>query len=106
MYLKDAFEEIRTPIRRKVVGRGPGGGLRVFADMRETPFAELGPRDLLDTADICRIYGCSARTVYRWMADHELTPSGRAGRDYLFEKRALISWHKTHRPQPGRNPGG
>lgn len=102
MYLDDPISQNRTPIRRKMVGRAPGGGLKVFADIEETPFADLSPRDMLDTGDLCLLYGCSLRTVYRWMAEHNLAPSGRAGRDYLFEKRAIIRWHNHDRPTPGR----
>ena len=105
MYLQDSFEQNRTPIRRKVMVRAPGGGLKVYADFEETPFRDLGAKDLLDTADICLLYGVSVRTVYRWIAEHGLPSSGKAGRTYFFRKDALIRWHKNNRPQPGRNVG-
>ncbi len=108
MYLDDSdrlFEQNKMPIRRKVVVRAPGGGFKAYADFETRPFCELGAGDLLDTADICMLYGCSARTVYRWMAEHKLKHSGKAGRNHFFRKDALIRWHNKHRPRPGRNLG-
>jgi len=105
MYLEPPITDNRTPIRRKTVGQALGGGLKVFAERRAIPFAELRPRDLLDTMDLCRIYGCSKRTVYRWVAEHDLVPTGRAGREYFFEKKVIVGWHNKHRPRPGRNLG-
>lgn len=102
MYLEPHISKNMTPIRAKKVGRALGGGLRAVPAPQAIPFAKLRADVLLDVNDLCVLYGCSRRTVYRWMAEHELVPDGRAGRDYYFEKRTIINWHDNHRPQPGR----
>lgn len=104
MYLEPAIAKSRTLVRRKVAAPGPGGGLRVYVDMKERPFARLAGEDLLDTADLCRLYGVSARTVYRWMAENNLRPSGKAGREWLFQKAAILEWDDNYRPVRGRPP--
>ena len=105
MYLSaDALADVRTPFNRKVVAVGPGAGPRVYVDFQARPFNELAPADLLDTADLCRLFGVSARTVYRWIAEHSLRPSNTVGREYLFSKREITRWYNDHRPTPGRPP--
>ncbi len=89
--MDDDLENDRTPLHRKFIGRGAGGGERVLAEAKARPFANLRDEDLLDTADICAICGCSARTVYRWIAEG-LPVFDKVGRDYLFAKGAFLDW--------------
>ena len=105
MYLRDnPLERDKTPINRKMVKPAPGGGQKVYIDFQARPFHLLEEIDLVDTADLCRIFRCSARTVYRWMEDHSLRPVMKVGREYLFTKRAVVRWYDAHRPRPGRPP--
>lgn len=104
MYLESTIAKNSTPVRRKVDAPASGGGARVYVDMKERPFSRLAGSDLLDTADLCRLYGVSARTIYRWMAEHNLRPFIKIGREYLFRKDAIIEWHDNYRPMPGRPP--
>jgi excisionase family DNA binding protein len=93
-----------TPLHRKLIQPGPGGGEKVYVDFRPRTFRLLEDTDLLDTADLCRLFGCSARTVYRWMAEHTLRPHRKVGREFLFTKREILRWHDANRPHPGRPP--
>ena len=70
MYLQNApLAKSPAPMRRKRVAPSLGGGKRVLVEFKETPFSRLAPDDLLDTADLCRLFGVSVRTVYRWIAE-------------------------------------
>jgi len=102
MYISPEIARSQVPLRRKSVVRAPGGGVRIFAEFKETPFARLRPDDLLDTADIGLLYGVSARTVYRWIAEAGLRPQGKAGRDYYFTKAEILRWHDNDKPAMGR----
>jgi len=107
MYLPgDSLTDNGTLIHRKIVGPAVGGGIRAFIDHQALPFRDLAPRDLLDTADLCRIFGCSARTVYRWIGEREdpLPFKFKAGREFLFSKSDLLRWYAANRPRPGRPP--
>lgn len=106
MYLDDdgALDNVRMAFRRKILARAAGGGLRVYVDSQARPFNELAPNDLLDTADLCRLFRCSARTVYRWITGHSLRHAYRVGREYLFTKREISRWYDANRPRPGRPP--
>lgn len=107
MYVYDnELEANRTPIHRKQIGPASGGGLKAYVDFETLPFCELEKKDLIDTSDLCRIFGTSLRTIYRWMSDHELRPVRKAGREYLFRKGDVLSWYKNNRPRPGRPPQG
>lgn len=106
MYLQPEIARSQAPMRRKIAVPAPGGGLRVYADLKERPFARLAPEDLLDTADLCRLYGVSLRTVYRWMAEHNLKPQVKVGREYLFRKAAILEWDDNDKPVMGRPWGG
>ena len=105
MYLEPSISENKTPIHAKTVERAIGGGLKVVAARRAAPFSRLDGKALLDTNDLCLIFGASRRTIYRWVAENELTPAGRAGREYIFEKKHIIYWDTHYRPRPGRNIG-
>lgn len=108
MYVDDTFLTANhTPILRKRVGMGVGGGHVIFADKRPMAFRLLKNDDLLDTTDLCRIFGCSARTVYRWITHHSLRPFGKIGREFLFTKGELMRWFDSNdRPAAGRpSPG-
>ena len=105
MYLEPPIAKSTTRVRPKKVGRAPGGGLQIVPAPSDVSFSRCRDDVLLDTNDLCLLYGCSRRTVYRWMAEHNLTPSGRAGREYYFEKRVIVDWDANHRPSPGRNVG-
>lgn len=102
MYLEPDIARSSTLMRRKTLARAPGGGVRVFAEFKETPFSRLTADDLLDTADIGALYGVSTRTVYRWIAETGLRPKGKAGRDYYFTKAEILRWHDVDKPVMGR----
>jgi hypothetical protein len=102
MYLDPEIARSPVLVRRKTVARAPGGGVRIFAEFKETPFSRLKSDDLLDTADIGLLYGVSARTVYRWIAETRLRPQGKAGRDYYFTKGEVLRWDAEDKPVMGR----
>lgn len=52
---------------------------RVYVDAQARPFAKLGPEDLRDTLDVCRLLGCSVRSVYRWVEDRSRYRDGAPG---------------------------
>ena len=102
MYVRDPpLGGLQAMIHRKVVASAIGGGLRVYADAKARPFSRLANEDLLDTADVCRVFPCSARTLYRWMADGSLRPHRKIGREYLFTKAEILRWQSA-RPLLGR----
>ncbi|GJL90914.1 helix-turn-helix domain-containing protein [Hyphococcus sp.] len=105
MYLQSALAKNRTPIRRKIDAPDARGRPRIYADKKETPFAQLGPNDLLDTADIGLLFGVAPRTVYRWLAERDLRPHIKIGREYLFQKREVLRWDESGRPNMGRPVG-
>jgi excisionase family DNA binding protein len=90
--------------RRKFVLTGAGGGPRIYADAQERTFGRLAADDLLDTADLCRIFGCSTRTIYRWIAEEGLRWDIKVGRDYLFRKDDIVEFYNEGLPQRGRPP--
>jgi predicted DNA-binding transcriptional regulator AlpA len=96
----------QVPIHRKRIGPAAGGGEKAYVDFEARPFSTLENGDLIDTADLCRIFGCSLRTVYRWMSHHALRPVRKAGRDFLFTKGDILRWYAEHQPRPGRPPIG
>lgn len=100
------LESCEVPIHRKRIGPGAGGGLRAFIDFEARPFWELGEDDLIDTSDLCQIFGTSLRTVYRWMSKHSLKPVRKVGREFLFRKGDVLSWYELNRPRPGRPSRG
>jgi len=106
MYVDDTFlSENRTPIFRKLIGAGIGGGQTVLKEQRAVPFHTLRNSDLVDTTDLCRVFGCSARTVYRWVTNHSLRPVGKIGREFLFMKGEVLRWFDSgDRPVSGRPP--
>ena len=89
---------------RKFVVAGAGGGPRIYADAQERTFGRLAAEDLLDTADLCRIFGCSTRTIYRWIAEEDLRWDIKVGRDYLFRKDDIVAFYNDGLPQRGRPP--
>ena len=107
MYFNEdgALSSVRTPFNRKVLGRGPDGAPKVYVDFQARPFNELAPGDMLDTPDLCRLFRCSVRSVYRWVAEHSLQPAWKVGREFLFTKREVVRWYDANRPRPpGRPP--
>ncbi|HWY13684.1 MAG TPA: helix-turn-helix domain-containing protein [Rhizomicrobium sp.] len=86
------LERDRTPINRKFIGRAAGGGHRVFVDASEQPFSKLDDEDLLDSTDLCAIFGVSSRTIYRWISEDDLPVHAQVGREYLFAKGDLLDW--------------
>lgn len=105
MYLPDnPLARDKTPINRKLIRPAAGGGDKVYVDFKPRPFYLLEDLDLVDTADLCRVFRCSARTVYRWMEVHGLRPTRKVGREYLFTKREIMRWFDANRPRPGRPP--
>jgi excisionase family DNA binding protein len=94
----------RTLVHRKVLGPSIGGGRQIYADAKALPFARLALGDLLDSADVCQLFPCSARSLYRWVAEGHLRPTLKIGRQYLFTKSELVRWW-AERPRVGRPPG-
>lgn len=91
-------------VHRKVVAPGAGGRLRVYIEAQPRKFSKLADADLVDTADLCRLFGCSARTVYRWVERNGLCSAGKVGREFLFAKGEVVRWFSENRPRPGRPP--
>jgi excisionase family DNA binding protein len=107
MYLfENELTKNRTMIHRKVIVPATGGGEKAYVDYQARPFCDLANDDMIDTADLCKIFRCSGRTVYRWINDHKLRPVRKAGREYLFTKYNVVSWYSDHFPRPGRPPLG
>lgn len=100
MYLEDSLSDDPTPVHAKMAVPVEGGGRRVFADPVARKFKDLDGSALLDTSDLCRIYGCSRRTIYRWMVERALQATGQVGREHLFAKWTLIEWHARQFPPP------
>ena len=57
-------------------------------------FAKLPADELLTTRDLQRLFDCTARTIYRWVAEEGLMPQAQLGRDYLFRKDKLTKWYR------------
>jgi len=106
MYVQgNLLAENQTLIHRKLAVPAAGGGLRVvYMDPTPLPFSQLAGDDLVDTADLCRIFSCSARTVYRWTAEASLARSFKVGREFLFTKAEILRWYAANAPRPGRPP--
>lgn len=104
MYL--VYDPFSIPDRvffRKVAERLPSGQLRIRHQGPAVPFNELTEADVLTTADLCYLFGCSARTLYRWINERALRPRGQVGRELLFTKSDVVKWFRNHRPPgPGR----
>ena len=81
-----------------------GGQLRVVRGNTQVSFGELADSDLLDTAELCYLFGCSARTLYRWINERGLRPRGQVGRELFFAKGDVVKWfYSSNRPSgPGR----
>jgi len=92
----------QTRVHRKIIGMGTDGGWRIYADAQARPFARLKNDDYLGTADICAIFGVSARTVYRWVADELLRWDKKVGREYLFTKGDVLDFYDENKPVMGR----
>lgn len=99
MYL--APEAGQTLVHPKRVRTDIVGQKRVFIDARARRFDELAGSDLLDTRDVCRLFPCSRRTVYRWMAEGALRHYCKQGREFFFTKREVMRW-LNERPHLGR----
>jgi excisionase family DNA binding protein len=99
MYVASENGQIRVHpkrVRTDIVGQK-----RVFIEATARPFDELASTDLLDTRDVCRLFPCSRRTIYRWMAEGALRPHGKVGREFFFTKREVLRWF-NERPHLGR----
>lgn len=101
MYVGNDLESSRTPVHRKRVGRDAGGRRRLFVELTPTPFDKLADDDLLDVQDICRLFPCSRRSAYRWLAEGSLRYAVKVGREYYFTKHEVVRWWED-RPQGGR----
>ena len=87
---------------RKVLLQWPNGTIRVAWRDPPVTFDELDGDDLLDTNDLQWYFGCSARTIYRWIDELGLEPYDQIGQKLYFEKRTVVRWEKAHRPKRGR----
>jgi excisionase family DNA binding protein len=94
----------QVQVHRKMLAPAAGGGMRVYVDAQAHSFLQLADGDLIDTADLCRLFGCSARTVYRWVESHGLRSIGKVGREFLFTKGEIVRWYDENRPRQGRPP--
>jgi excisionase family DNA binding protein len=101
----DDLEDDPTPINRKILVPSTGGRYQVYMDAKRLPFYKLRKDALLDTSDLCKLFGCSMRTIYRWVEEQDLRPKHYEGRVYLFTKREILDWWEDNRPQRGRPPG-
>ena len=101
MYVGGELETSQTRVHRKRVRKDAGGRLRLFVEVAAVPFAQLASDDLLDIHDICRLFPCSRRSAYRWLADGSLRSAGKVGREYYFTKREVLRWWDA-RSQLGR----
>ena len=99
MYL--APDTGQTLVHPKRVRTDIVGQKRMFIDAKALPFGQLEASDLLDTRDVCRLFPCSRRTIYRWMAEGVLRPNGKLGREFFFTKREVMRW-LNERPHLGR----
>jgi excisionase family DNA binding protein len=52
----------------------------------------LDDEDLLDSADLCALFGISTRTIYRWIGERDLPVAAKVGREYLFAKGDVSEW--------------
>ena len=105
MYLDyDPFSLTDPIFTRKAPARMPGGQLRVVRGNTQVSFSELADDALLDTAELCYLFGCSARTLYRWINERGLRPRGQVGRELFFAKGDVVKWfYSSNRPSgPGR----
>ena len=82
----------RVSIHRKFIARAAGGGHRILVDAKAQSFHRLGDDDLLDSADLCALFGVSTRTIYRWISERDLPVIAKVGRDYLFAKGDVLEW--------------
>jgi excisionase family DNA binding protein len=92
----------QTPVHRKFILTGPGGYSEIFAEPQARPFSRLEDDAFLDTADLCRIFQVTQRTIYRWIAERDLQWDTRVGREYLFTKGDILDWYEDNRPVTGR----
>lgn len=74
--------------------QNPNGATRMYLENLRITFAELAGGDLLTTPELQRWFDCTARTIYRWVADERLKPHALLGRDYLFRKDELMKWYR------------
>jgi len=88
----------------KVVVKSAGGGIQVYALSPAKPFARLRNDALLDTTDLCDLFGCSTRSIYRWMSGRKLPWRFKVGREYLFRKDDVLDWYDDNLPALGRPP--
>src|SRR5690349_10618169 len=95
-----ASENGQTLVHPKRVRTDIVGQKRVFIDAKALPFAQLSSSDLLDTRDVCRLFPCSRRTIYRWMAEGALRWKVKQGREFFFTKREVLRW-LNERPHLG-----
>ncbi len=83
--------------------RGKGKGSR-FLENPPLPFSRLKDTDLLDTADLVRLFECSKPTLYRCIYGRGLQAvRKRSGRGVVmyFRKGDVVKWLRSN-PWPGR----
>lgn len=100
----DPFSNPDRIFTRKMPLRTPGGQLRLLPENFNLSFAELADADLLNTGELCYLFGCSTRTLYRWISERGLRPSIGVGRELYFTKTDVVKWfNSSNRPSgPGR----
>lgn len=102
MYLDyDPFLIPDRVFTRKRPQRMRSGQLRVLRDASFLSFGELADGDLLDTSELCFLFGCSKRTLYRWISERGLRPRAGVGRELYFAKADVVNWFNSSNRPPG-----
>jgi hypothetical protein len=92
--LIDPFKRPEPWFWKKIFDQEPDGSTQMYRENPPMTFAKLPADEFLTTHELQRLFDCTARTIYRWIADYGLEPQGRHGRDYLFRKDKLIKWYR------------
>jgi len=92
--LTDPFARPEPWFWKKIIAREPDGSVQLYRENPAMRFADLPPGELLTTRELQRLFDCTARTIYRWIADYGLEPQLRLGTEYLFRKDKLIKWYR------------
>lgn len=90
---------------RKVFVEKPRGGFRMQLERPLVRFDELHDDDLLTKEELMRYFGCSRRTIIRWVNERGFTPDCWYRQQMLFYKRTVIRWEKSGGTRPWGHDG-